>query len=127
MHAVTSQFRFNYLILSHLMTNCKLAIFTCSGVACRRESYLWYCEISMRKLEKMPNDSILDLHGASLAGRASAFGYLRGKYPRFVYERFTVDLLGDALRVKFHFRLDPDIEFAPETIFEGVDRKRFAS
>ena len=49
---------------------------------------------------------------------------LRRRYPRFVYERFAAERTGDALRVKFHFRAEPDLEFAPETVFPGVDWAR---
>jgi len=49
---------------------------------------------------------------------------LRRRYPRFVYERFETERAGDALRVRFHFRVEPqtgpDLEFAPETVFPGV-------
>ena len=38
---------------------------------------------------------------------------LRRRYPRFVYERFSLDRRTDSLRVRFHFRIEPDIEFAP--------------
>lgn len=49
---------------------------------------------------------------------------LRRRYPRFVYERFEVERTGDALRSRFHFRAEPDLEFAPETVFPGVDWRR---
>ena len=49
---------------------------------------------------------------------------LRRRYPRFVYERFAAERAGDALRVKFHFRAEPDLGFAPETVFPGVDWAR---
>lgn len=52
------------------------------------------------------------------AERAEA---LRRRYPRFVYERFEIARAGDALRARFQFRADPDLEFAPETVFPGVD------
>ena len=53
---------------------------------------------------------------------------LRRRYPRFVYERFETERAGDALRVRFHFRVEaqmgPDLEFTPETVFPGVDWAR---
>ena len=49
---------------------------------------------------------------------------LRRRYPRFVYERFETERAGDALRVRFRFREDPDLEFASETVFPGVDWAR---
>ena len=58
------------------------------------------------------------------ADRQAACAYLRAKHPRFVYESFSWECAGDALRASFHFRIDPDIEFAPETIIEQIDSKR---
>ncbi|MBI4480057.1 MAG: hypothetical protein HY651_08555 [Acidobacteria bacterium] len=55
---------------------------------------------------------------------ASRFAELRKRHPRFVYERFTIGRVGRALRVQFRFRLEPEIEFAPETVFEQVDWAR---
>ena len=52
---------------------------------------------------------------------------LRRQYPRFVYERFSLDRSADTLRVTFHFRIGPDIAFAPETTFLGVDWPRVDS
>ncbi|OFV97058.1 MAG: hypothetical protein A3H28_11175 [Acidobacteria bacterium RIFCSPLOWO2_02_FULL_61_28] len=52
---------------------------------------------------------------------------LRRQYPRFVYERFALDRSADTLRVTFHFRIEPDIVFAPETTFSGVDWPRVDS
>jgi len=52
---------------------------------------------------------------------------LRRRYPRFVYERFELDRASDALRVRFRFRIGPDIEFEPETTFPGVDWTRVDS
>ena len=52
---------------------------------------------------------------------------LRAQFPRFVYERFSLDRSADALRVKFHFRIEPGIEFAPETTFLGADWQRVDS
>ena len=49
---------------------------------------------------------------------------LRRRYPRFVYERFETERAENALRVRFHFRADPDLEFSPETVFPGVDWAR---
>ena len=49
---------------------------------------------------------------------------LRARHPRFIYEGFEATPHGtkrNALHLKFLFRLEPDIEFTPETIIEGVD------
>ncbi|MBI3933337.1 MAG: hypothetical protein HY316_01510, partial [Acidobacteria bacterium] len=55
---------------------------------------------------------------ASPQGR---FMQLRQRHPRFVYEQFSFGRAGGSLRVEFRFRLEPDIEFTPETTFEQVD------
>ncbi|OFW10376.1 MAG: hypothetical protein A3H27_10180 [Acidobacteria bacterium RIFCSPLOWO2_02_FULL_59_13] len=49
---------------------------------------------------------------------------LRARHPRFVYESFSLEPRDDGLRLRFHFRIEPDIEFAPEMIFERVDWER---
>ena len=55
---------------------------------------------------------------------AARFAELRKRHPRFVYERFTIGRVGRALRAQFRFRLEPEIEFAPEIIFEQVEWAR---
>jgi hypothetical protein len=60
----------------------------------------------------MPSSS-----AAALPPRAEE---LRRRHPRFVYERFTLSRTGRSLRVRYYFRLEPDIDFAPETVFENV-------
>ena len=55
---------------------------------------------------------------------AARFAELRKRHPRFVYERFTIGRAGHALRAQFRFRLEPEIEFAPEIIFEQVEWAR---
>ena len=52
---------------------------------------------------------------------------LRRQYPRFVYERFSLARSADTLRVTCHFRMEPDIVFAPETTFLGVHWERVDS
>ena len=73
----------------------------------------------------MPKDLILS--SPAPADRQAACEYLRAKHPRFVYESFSLDRAADALRVRFHFRIEPDIEFAPETRIEQVDWQGFDS
>jgi len=51
-------------------------------------------------------------------------GHLRRKHPRFVYNSFAVERLSEALKFCFHFTIEPDIQFAPETIIEAVDWNR---
>ena len=55
--------------------------------------------------------------------RRAASEYLRAKHPRFVYESFSLDCSGEALRVQYRFHIDPDIEFAPQTVIEQVDAR----
>ena len=59
--------------------------------------------------------------------RRAALEYLRAKHPRFVYDSFSVECADNALRVHYRFRIEPDIEFTPETIFEQVDVSRVQS
>ncbi|MBI1956294.1 MAG: hypothetical protein HYS38_07855 [Acidobacteria bacterium] len=49
--------------------------------------------------------------------------HLRNKHPRFVYESFSLNRRGEALRLQFRFRLEPDIEFAPETVIERLGER----
>jgi hypothetical protein len=52
---------------------------------------------------------------------------LRRKYPRFTYDGFAVERLSEALRFRFHFTIEPDISFAPETTIEAVDWNRITA
>ena len=67
-----------------------------------------------------------DTTTAPQPARARPLSYteLRQRHPRFVYERFVISRVGRSLRVEFRFRLEPDIEFTPETIFEQADWAR---
>ena len=49
---------------------------------------------------------------------------LRKKHPRFIYQRFAMERAGNNLKIGFHFRLEPDIDFTPEIVIEAVDRSR---
>ena len=48
---------------------------------------------------------------------------LRARHPRFVYESFSLETAGEGLQARFHFRIEPGIEFAPEITFERIDRR----
>jgi hypothetical protein len=50
--------------------------------------------------------------------------HLRRKHPQFTYDSFAVERSGEALRLRFHFTIEPGIRFAPETIIEAVDWHR---
>jgi UDP-N-acetyl-alpha-D-muramoyl-L-alanyl-L-glutamate epimerase len=49
---------------------------------------------------------------------------LRRKHPRFIYHSFTVERAGGALKLRFHFTIEPNLEFTPETVIEAVDWDR---
>jgi len=61
------------------------------------------------------------------ADRQEAFEVLRARHPRFVYEGYSLERRGDALGVKFRFRIEPDLEFSPETWIENINPLRAAS
>src|SRR5207237_10335472 len=52
---------------------------------------------------------------------------LRKKHPRFIYHSFAVKRCGEALRLRYRFTLEPDIQFTPETIIAAVDWDRIAT
>jgi hypothetical protein len=45
---------------------------------------------------------------------------LRLKYPRFIYEKFAWDYIGDNLSISFKFKTEPDLIFEPEITIEGI-------
>ncbi len=49
---------------------------------------------------------------------------LRARHPRFVYESYSLETVGEELQARFHFRIEPRIEFAPEITFERIDQRR---
>jgi hypothetical protein len=55
---------------------------------------------------------------------AERFEELRRRHPRFIYERFTLGRAGQSLHAQFRFRLEPDIEFTPETFIKTLDWAR---
>lgn len=61
------------------------------------------------------------------ASRSEAFDLLRVRHPRFVYERFDADRTANSLRAKFHFRLAPNLGFAPETVIQNLDAERLSN
>ncbi len=62
------------------------------------------------------------------------FRRLRKAHPRFHYESFSLERRPephrpdnqheDALRVRYRFRLEPDIEFSPSIVIHGIDREQ---
>jgi hypothetical protein len=55
----------------------------------------------------------------SQAGNAKA-DRLRTEHPRFVYNSFSVKRLEDDLKLRFHFTIEPDIHFEPETTIKSI-------
>jgi UDP-N-acetyl-alpha-D-muramoyl-L-alanyl-L-glutamate epimerase len=52
------------------------------------------------------------------------FDELRARHPRFTYEDYAVERVGDDLRLTFSFTMAPDVAFAPATTLRGVDASR---
>ncbi len=52
---------------------------------------------------------------------------LRRKHPRFLYQRFDLERVGNNLKITFHFKLEPDIIFTPDIVIESIDRSRIDS
>ncbi len=52
---------------------------------------------------------------------------LRRQHPRFIYNSFGVERLGQALKFRFRFTIEPDIVFAPETTIAAVDWDRITA
>ncbi len=51
-------------------------------------------------------------------------GYLRKKYPRFVYKSFGYRFSGKNLEADFEFAVNPDIHFSPKVTIKDVDKGR---
>jgi hypothetical protein len=49
---------------------------------------------------------------------------LRRRHPRFIYQNFALERLGNSLRIQFRFRLEPDLVFTPTIAIESIDRSR---
>ena len=58
---------------------------------------------------------------------ALTFDVLRARHPRFTYEDYAVERVGDALRLTFSFTMAPDIAFAPTTTLRAPDAARLAA
>ncbi|HKA55221.1 MAG TPA: hypothetical protein VKJ47_16325 [Candidatus Binatia bacterium] len=54
-------------------------------------------------------------------------GQLREKHPRFIYHSFAAERCAEALRLRYHFTIEPDIRFTPETVIEAADWGRIAA
>jgi len=47
--------------------------------------------------------------------------FLRKKYPKFVYEKYSYKISGNNLEIFFDFSIKPDIKFRPKIIIENVN------
>ena len=54
------------------------------------------------------------------------FDELRARHPRFTYEDYAVERLGEDLRFTFSFTMAPDLAFAPTTTLRETDAARVA-
>ena len=75
--------------------------------------------------ETLPENAALDR--PLPANRMEACEILRARHPRFFYENFGWRISDSALSIKYHFRFEPEIEFAPETVIEALDPRRLDS
>jgi len=57
----------------------------------------------------------------------SRFDELRARHPRFTYEDYAVERVGDDLKLTFSFTMAPDLAFAPTTILRAPDPARLAA
>jgi hypothetical protein len=48
---------------------------------------------------------------------------LRKKYPKFVYNSFNFKLKKKGLEIRFDFKIEPDIQFSPRVLIEGISEK----
>ena len=55
------------------------------------------------------------------------FQQLRARHPRFTYEDYTVERVGDDLTLTFSFTMAPDLAFTPTTTLRGTDAARLAT
>jgi UDP-N-acetyl-alpha-D-muramoyl-L-alanyl-L-glutamate epimerase len=51
---------------------------------------------------------------------------LRIKYPKFIYENFTYQIINNDLEIVFSFKIEPDIIFFPKIIIENVGKNNLA-
>jgi len=48
---------------------------------------------------------------------------LRRKYPKFVFNYFDFKLKKKGFEIRFDFKIEPDIQFSPRVLIEGIDEK----
>jgi len=49
--------------------------------------------------------------------------FLRKKYPKFIYEKYSYKISGNNLEIFFDFEIPPDLKFKPKIIIENVNPK----
>jgi len=52
--------------------------------------------------------------------------FLRKKYPKFVYERYSYKIVKNDLKISFDFKIKPDICFKPKIRIKNINKKRLA-
>ncbi len=50
--------------------------------------------------------------------------FLRKKYPKFIYEKYSYEISGNNLEIFFDFRVEPDISFKPKVTIENIDKSQ---
>ncbi len=51
-------------------------------------------------------------------------GFLRKKYPKFIFENFSYKISKEDLEIFFDFKIPPDIEFRPKLTIKNVEKAR---
>ncbi|WP_096895717.1 hypothetical protein [Candidatus Scalindua japonica] len=52
------------------------------------------------------------------------FFNLRRKHPKFIYHRYSVEIVKDSLVFEFNFEIEPGIAFSPRLVINGIKRER---
>ena len=50
--------------------------------------------------------------------------FLRKKYPRFIYKKYSYKISGKNLEIFFDFLIEPKIKFRPKIVIENIDKKQ---
>jgi len=53
--------------------------------------------------------------------------FLRKKYPRFIYRKYSYKINKGSLKISFLFEVPPDIQFRPQLTIKNVTRKDFVT
>lgn len=52
---------------------------------------------------------------------------LRKKYPKFIYNDYSYEIIGKDLNISFDFSIEPGIKFNPKLIIKNIDKKKVNS